>query len=580
MKRLITYLALVAFFVSGCGNSDNFVFTNTNVNDPRAGVPAQLAFVTSPAQTVDTDFSTPPVVEVQDVFGNRVAGATNEITVSLVNPGTAVLNGQTTRNAVDGAATFTGLSVSEPGTYTLQCASPGLEGDQSTSFTVDPQPVTLYGVGGGSDSTAPSRLFQLDPSNGAILGYSDLIGDGTQIGRISDIVCLPDGTILGSANDLNNNGESLLVQIDPTNPTNGSVVIGSITVNAGVERISDLAYDETNDILYGVENSNGESIVIINTTTGAATELPNGHGLDDQPASLAFDNVNGILYLSSSNDELATVNTTTGVATPIAAESSDIIGMDFHPFTNELFASEKDGRLGEGGLEHFGILSTTNGQMNEIGFVWEDIIGIAFCEGNATQLSYPRESSYTISSITEQLIDVTGGTALNFGDDDSSTQNIGFDFNFNGTDFSQVTISSNGAVTFGASGSIDCCVDRLPYTIEYPDNTLFTYWTDLDPNQAGDVYVDTLGTAPNRQFVVQWNATHIDDGTNLFNIALILNENDDSFEYHYDVVNGSDPHLNNGWPAVVGLQISQTVVDVLSAFAPNIQNGTAFRFTP
>ena len=62
------------------------------------------------------------------------------MTLSLgSNPGGATLNGTASVNAVDGVATFTGLSLNQAGSgYTLVAASAGLPGATSNTFDVTP----------------------------------------------------------------------------------------------------------------------------------------------------------------------------------------------------------------------------------------------------------------------------------------------------------------------------------------------------------------------------------------------------------------------------------------------------------
>ena len=74
--------------------------------------------------------------EVVDQGGHVVTSSTAPITVALGNnPGGSTLGGTTTVNAVNGVASFTGLSLNKPADgYTLSASSPGLTGSNSSSF--------------------------------------------------------------------------------------------------------------------------------------------------------------------------------------------------------------------------------------------------------------------------------------------------------------------------------------------------------------------------------------------------------------------------------------------------------------
>ncbi|HWP38546.1 MAG TPA: invasin domain 3-containing protein, partial [Gemmatimonadales bacterium] len=104
-----------------------------------AGAAAKLAFSVQPPNTLPGIAMSPaPQVQVQDAFGNRVAGAVNQITVSIANnPVGGVLSGANVRNSADGVAVFDSLSIDKIGTgYTLKAKSPGLDSAVSNSFNV------------------------------------------------------------------------------------------------------------------------------------------------------------------------------------------------------------------------------------------------------------------------------------------------------------------------------------------------------------------------------------------------------------------------------------------------------------
>jgi len=101
-----------------------------------ANAPAALAVQTQPAgATSNVVFTTQPVVEFRDAFGNLVPTATGPVTVSLVSgDGVLTTTGSFTVNAVNGRATFAGLRITGlraggdtlgTGPHLLQFTSPG-----------------------------------------------------------------------------------------------------------------------------------------------------------------------------------------------------------------------------------------------------------------------------------------------------------------------------------------------------------------------------------------------------------------------------------------------------------------------
>ncbi|MBL6645177.1 MAG: HYR domain-containing protein [Flavobacteriales bacterium] len=90
-------------------------------------------------------------------------------------------------------------------------------------------------------------------------------------------------------------------------------------------------------------------------------------------------------------------------------------------------------------------------------------------------------------------------------DDCTSLVPLGFDFTFYGETYNQVYISSNGLLQFESSSS-ECCDGEAIPDSDY-EAAIAVIHTDLDPDERDDanIYYQTLGTAPNREFVVSWS---------------------------------------------------------------------------
>jgi alpha-tubulin suppressor-like RCC1 family protein len=129
------------------------------------GLPAQQSevFTVSPAAVHHLAFTKAPEavegltpfaaeVEARDRFGNNVSTWTGEVTLSLENnPGTDTLAGTRLATAANGTATFTDLSLANPGyDYTLRAEAVGPAAAESTPFDVR---LTFAMVSSGSDHT-------------------------------------------------------------------------------------------------------------------------------------------------------------------------------------------------------------------------------------------------------------------------------------------------------------------------------------------------------------------------------------------------------------------------------------------
>jgi hypothetical protein len=111
--------------------------------------PAKLAFVQQPSNAL-TGVAISPAVQVmiQDANGNVVTTATNSVSLALT-AGTG-FGGTLTVTPQNGVATFSNLTLSTAGSYTLVASSSGLTSSTSASFTV----------------TTPVKLaFMVQPSN-------------------------------------------------------------------------------------------------------------------------------------------------------------------------------------------------------------------------------------------------------------------------------------------------------------------------------------------------------------------------------------------------------------------------------
>jgi len=111
---------------------------------------------------------------------------------------------------------------------------------------------------------------------------------------------------------------------------------------------------------------------------------------------------------------------------------------------------------------------------------------------------------------TFSFVDISStGTPLTLFDDQvSAAIPIGFDFNFYGLVYANAFISSNGFITFLADANSACCQGQpIPQGFS-PNGFVAGLWTDLVPDE-GAVYYATLGSAPNRQFIVQFQAVPV-----------------------------------------------------------------------
>lgn len=127
----------------------------------------------------------------------------------------------------------------------------------------------------------------------------------------------------------------------------------------------------------------------------------------------------------------------------------------------------------------------------------------------------PDSYGYTATSTGESLRTLDGSaTTLGVGDDQVQGVSIGFPFSFYGNDYTTAYVSSNGFISFDAATQQGCCSGQpLPVTGGYYVRDIVAgLWTDLCPGTGysdyycyGTIRTQTLGSAPNREFVADYD---------------------------------------------------------------------------
>jgi len=121
----------------------------------------------------------------------------------------------------------------------------------------------------------------------------------------------------------------------------------------------------------------------------------------------------------------------------------------------------------------------------------------------------------------------------------SAAVNLGFSFNFYGSNYTQCVIGSNGLVSFNTAQAGGYCPwsltgGALPNTvITGARNSAMITYQDINPSLGGQIQYQTVGTAPNRKFVVLYKDIYMFSCTSQCNyMAIILYETSNIVEYH------------------------------------------------
>ncbi|MFF5230958.1 PQQ-dependent sugar dehydrogenase [Dactylosporangium sp. NPDC000521] len=156
---------------------------------------------------------------------------------------------------------------------------------------------------------------------------------------------------------------------------------------------------------------------------------------------------------------------------------------------------------------------------------------------------------YTCTAAPASFIAAANATTLS-GNDGVTTASLPFPFSFYGKPYSSVFIDVNGVLSFAAPGATSA--NQAIPAVGGPNAGIYPFWDDLVVSPTGSVRTQTIGTAPNRRFVVEWRNVYINGTTpKLFSVEAILGENGSiAFAYAGDFSTA----LNQGSSATVGIE--------------------------
>lgn len=197
------------------------------------------------------------------------------------------------------------------------------------------------------------------------------------------------------------------------------------------------------------------------------------------------------------------------------------------------------------------------------------------------------QNSYTITSIPYNPDPFNGNTPTGIAQDDvwGPTVTLPFSFCFYDSSYTQVSIGSNGLLTFTPQAPGMYC--NWPINAAFPDptmtpRTIATPWQDLNPSSYGDINYAIRGVAPYRRFVVSFDSVAMFSCTlSYFSQQVILYETTNIIEFH--ILNKPVCATWNGGAAIQGVQVNGTTAFVVPGRNFPTQwaaTNDAYRFTP
>ena len=132
---------------------------------------------------------------------------------------------------------------------------------------------------------------------------------------------------------------------------------------------------------------------------------------------------------------------------------------------------------------------------------------------------------------------------LSTGDDDYSNVALPFPFDFSGTSYESVTITTNGVLSLGSSSTSDPYPQALA---DYQTDVILGAHHDLNPSASASSLISygIHGMAPNRAFVASWRGIpSYDDNSLLHDFQIVLYEAGNVIE----IWNGGHPYIAFGY---------------------------------
>lgn len=208
-------------------------------------------------------------------------------------------------------------------------------------------------------------------------------------------------------------------------------------------------------------------------------------------------------------------------------------------------------------------------------------------------------SSYTMTSSSSSSIITANSTRTRRLNSESNSSVTGvlslpFSFTFDGTSYSQFSVSADGWLRLGSSSPSAQATNDLSAVTNTP--LIAPFWDDLafaDGENTGGVYTFVNGSSPNRVFVVEWVIKVPKSGGSTGKFQLAMYEGSNNFSFIYNGLNPSGSmyssysagfsnktsSANNQASLTIGSPSTISYSSVNNSNSAKIPNGTAFTFS-
>jgi hypothetical protein len=203
------------------------------------------------------------------------------------------------------------------------------------------------------------------------------------------------------------------------------------------------------------------------------------------------------------------------------------------------------------------------------------LAGGATVAAHAQTLNYPiGTATNTVGTFTDLAATGTVITTTSTDDANSTAQNIGFTFNYNGAAFTQFVLNTNGLIRLGSAApsavnmfiqnetavTNPVGIDPVSSTSTADVNLLMPFNFDLESGSSAAEYrVSTTGASPNRICTIQWKNVHDKAATNAsqyanFTFQVKLYETTNAVEFVYAAPTVATVGTEIGRYATIGIK--------------------------
>jgi hypothetical protein len=165
------------------------------------------------------------------------------------------------------------------------------------------------------------------------------------------------------------------------------------------------------------------------------------------------------------------------------------------------------------------------------------------------------------------------------GDDEYTAITPPFPVKLYGQTYTQGWLDTNGVLMFVNRGFSDALPFPIPSTEWSPDAAVYPLWDDWVVDSLASVRTGVTGTAPNRQWVVEWRNVHPFNMWQRVDFQVVFHETTGQITFSYNNIDAT--FVERGGAGLVGVENATSTAAIQFAhLMPVLRSGRGIVFTP